>query len=107
MISGNDFVRMMYEGDGIVKPHKIKPGGETEVETNPETSPPNSNDTRPFTRDPSTTTGDNAQEKIDFPQQRGPTNPQRHLADIWNKSIEQTTRRAQQRQTGRYTNRDQ
>jgi hypothetical protein len=106
MISGNDFVRMMYEDDQSAKiagPHKVKLGGKTEVELDPQVSPPHPSDTKPYTRDPSTTTDGNRTEKIDFPQQRGPTNPvERRLADMWSDSLEQQTRQAQKRQSGKY-----
>jgi hypothetical protein len=115
MSDANTFLKTIYEDDSsatverlgakIAKQAPIRLGGKTEVELDPQMSPPNISDTKPLTNDPSGTTGDNAQDKIDFPQQRGPTNPQRHLTKMWQDNLEQTTRRAQARQSGKYENR--
>jgi len=103
MTSSKDFLRQIYledDGSKIARPDKVKLGGKTEVELDPQVSPPHPSDNKPEGRDPSTITG--RDEKIDFPKQDGPANPASHLGKMWADSLEQQTRRAQQRQSGKY-----
>jgi len=79
MITGNDFVRMIYEDDDG---YKVKLGGKTEVELDAQAAEVNTKDTAPVD-------SSGQGKKIDFPQQRGPTNPvEKRLADMWNDSLE-------------------
>jgi hypothetical protein len=106
--SSKDFFRQIYFEDDqsatvsrmgaeIAQQAPIKFGGKTPVDLHPEMKPPTSAET---TSD--TVRDSNRSDKIDFPQQRGPTNPIDHIRQMYTDSIAQQTRRAQQRQSGKY-----
>lgn len=118
MIKSDEFLRRIYEGDEpatitkmgarIAKQEPVKFGGVSKVDTSPEVK-----DAKAMTDDKGTKgfdkgnrPNDHRPGHIDYPQQRGPSNPQSRWKDAWAKAgLETSTRAAQRRQSGNYTNR--
>jgi len=117
MIDANTFFAHIYEADEpatiarmgarIAKQEPVKAGGVTKVDQSPQIK-----DAKAMTDDQNTKGYDKSnrpndhRHSVDFPSQRGPQNPQSRWKDSWTKAgLEQSTRAAQSRQSGNYTNR--
>jgi len=96
-----------YTQSGFGSKRQTKSGTKTAVDTHPQMR-----DAKAMTDDKGTKGFDKGNDParnrpghVDFPQQRGPS-PQSRWKDSWAKAgLEQSTREAQRRQSGNYTNR--
>jgi len=118
--SADDFFRKIYLGEDdsaatitkmgakIAKQTPVK-AGVTKVDVNPSTKiDAKTIDGKGFGRsyDRNNRPNDHRPGSVDFPSQKGPSNPQQRFVDRWTKAgLETSTRAAQRRQSGNYTNR--
>src|SRR5262245_39953515 len=118
MTNADEFFKRMYsltEDDeayvqsGFGSKRQVKSGSKTKVDTSPETHvDAKTTDGKGFGRsyDRNNRPNDHRPGSVDFPSQNGPSNPQSRWKDSWAKAgLEQSTRNAQRRQSGNYTNR--